>query len=397
MAQFQIFADEIASPQAGGGFLRLSPGVMRVSGDRIVSVARGVRSDVSRLSSQSIRLKAITPALIDCHTHLIFAGDRSQEWGERLAGKSYQQIAGEGGGIAKTVSQTRKASPATLKDLALKRLKTMLNFGVGTVEIKSGYGLDLDSELKILKLIKDLKKICPQTLMATFMGAHAIPQEFKNEHDYVNHLMDEVLPRIKGLANFQDVFCEKGYFSAKESIRLLRAGTKYGLKPKVHAHEFGRTGGVKAAVETHAVSADHLMVTNAEDLKLLKRAHVIPVILPGTSFFLGAKKFANAKAMKAMGLRIAIASDFNPGTNPSLNLPLAGTLAAIHQGLDLQTVLTGQTHHAALALGLKDRGCLQKGYRADFIEVDGSQFEEIYYSYGSPRIRSVYLGGKKVA
>ncbi|MDB5036572.1 MAG: imidazolonepropionase, partial [Bacteriovoracaceae bacterium] len=241
-----------------------------------------------------------------------------------------------------------------------------------------------------------LRKRTPQSLVSTFMGAHARPKEFNSNADYLLYLEKKILPQVEGLASFQDIFCEKGYFTEAETVSLLKAGKKFGLLPKVHAHEFGRTGGVRAAVKVNAISADHLMSLDESDIQLLAQSKVIPVLLPGSSFFLGAKSFAPARRMWDAGLKVAIASDFNPGTNPSQNFPLFGTMAAIFQGLSLEEVLCAQTLHGALALNLHDRGTLEPGMRADFIAWDYEHFEEIYYSYGSSRVISVYLGGKKV-
>ncbi len=392
-----FLADEIASPSRRGSFFRFRPGCVRISpAGKILSVESFSRSRLRYHSKKIKRMKSVIPGLIDAHTHLVFAGNRAKEWGLRLQGISYQEIARRGGGIQETVRATRMAPEDTLVRLSMKRLKTFLSFGVTTLETKSGYGLDLASELKILSVISKLKRLSPVQIFSTFMGAHACPKNFESNSEYISYLIRKVLPRVSKLANFQDVFCEKGYFSEEESIRLLNAGKKWGLKPKVHAHEFGRTGGVEAACRVRAVSADHLMILNHRDIQKLKSHRVIPVILPGTSFFLGARYFAPARKLWDAGLSVAIASDFNPGTNPTLNLPLCGTLAAVHQGLNLEEVLTAQTYHAALALGLKDRGCLEAGMRADFVELDAESFEEMYYSYGTSRLGSVYICGKKV-
>lgn len=396
MKSFEIIADEVASAHPNGRFFRFRPGRIKVSNGRIQSVESFSRSKLSSLSRKSLREKVIIPGFVDSHTHLVFAGDRAEDWNRRLKGETYQQIAQSGGGIKKTVRETRTASAALLLKTARERLRSALSMGTTTIEIKSGYGLSLESEFKVLDVIARLKKESGVSIFSTFMGAHAIPAEFSTEKSYIDFLIDRVLPEIKGRADFQDVFCEKAYFSAKESIRLLNAGKKFGLKPKVHAHEFGRTGGVQVAAKVKALSADHLMEVSDSDLKLLKKSGVVPVILPGTSFFLGGKKFAPALKMWRAKLPVAIASDFNPGTNPSFNMPLCGTICAIHQGLNLEQILTAQTLHGAYALGLRDRGAIIKGMRADFVGIDASSFEEIYYSYGGSRVSSVYLAGKKV-
>jgi imidazolonepropionase len=394
----EVWADEISTPLIKGGLLRLRPGRLLIGPNGIIQKIEKISTAKLRTHSRKIiREKVIIPGLIDSHTHLVFAGNRADEWGARLKGVSYQQIAKKGGGILKTLQATRAATTEELKTSAEKRLRECIRNGITTIEIKSGYGLDLKSELKILRVIQSLKKTksLPR-LMSTFMGAHAVPKDFSSSSKFIDYLIETVLPQVEGLADFQDVFCEKGYFSEKDSIRILLAGKKRGLKPKVHAHEFGRTGGVKVASLVKAISADHLMVLNEKDIRLLKTSKVIPILLPGTSFFLGAKKFAPARKLWDAGLKVAIASDFNPGTNPTMNLPLCGTLAAIHQGLSLEEILIAQTLHAAWALDLRDRGSLEKGMRADFIGLDAECFEEIYYSYGNSKVVSAYLDGKKI-
>jgi imidazolonepropionase len=392
----EIWADEIVTPKSSGGVQRIAPARMTFNLSGITEVERLSRSKLARRSRKILRYQVITPGFVDAHTHLVFSGERSEEWNQRLKGVSYQEIAKKGGGIRRTMAATREATSRQLLDLAIRRAKLFLNFGVTTIEAKSGYGLSAESELKILHVTNWLRQNTPLNIVSTFMGAHAVPPEFTNAKKYTDHLIENVLPRVGSLASFQDVFCERGYFSEADAVRLLLAGKKFGLLPKIHAHEFGRTGGVRAAARAGAVSADHLMEVSAADIQLLKRAKVVPVVLPGTSFFLGAKKFAPARAMLRAGLPVAIASDFNPGTNPTQNFPLIGTFAAIYQALTLEEVLTAQTLNGARALRLFDRGTLEVGKRADFAIWDVSRFEEIYYSYGSSRVASLYLGGKKV-
>ncbi len=391
----EIYADKIVSPLRAGGLAEYSPG--RICFDRtgIKQIERIAKSKLSSLSRASYRAKLITPGLIDAHTHLVFAGSRADEWNLRLKGATYQEIAKAGGGIKKTVESTRSASFEELKLEAVARLKRAVKLGITSLEVKSGYGLSMESELKILKVIREIKdelRSVPD-IQATFMGAHTIPKEFKNAKSYVDFFILNVLKKVRGLARFQDVFTERGYFGAKDSIRLLDAGKKYGLLPKVHAHEFGRTGGVDVAVKVGAVSADHLMAVNESDMHRLKTAGVIPVLLPGTSLFLGAKKFAPARRMWDLGLRPAIASDFNPGTNPTQNLPLVGTFSAIFTGLNLDEILIAQTWHAALALALRDRGRLERGLRADLACWNYDSFEEIYYRYGDIEAEQVFISG----
>lgn len=393
----ELIADQIVSPTSRGQVKILQPG--RIVWDSSGTIRALIPESKSRLRWQSRhrkRARVITPGLVDCHTHAIFSGERSGEWAERLSGVSYQKIASRGGGIKRTVTLTRTADHQELSQELSRNCIRFLHRGVTTLEVKSGYGLNLESELKLLQIINEIGAIGPQTLVATFMGAHATPPEFSHENDYADYLIHRMIPEVASLARFQDVFCEKNYFSKAIGRKILLAGKKYGLTPKVHAHEFGRTGGVKLAEEVGAISAEHLMVVNDEDIRLLKRAKIIPVLLPGTSFFLGGKRFAPAKKMLSAGLPIAFASDFNPGTSPTTNLPLIGSMACAFYGIDVNAVLRGQTINAARALGLSDRGCLQPGYRADFVEWDCDQYQEIYYRYGDARVTSVVIRGKVI-
>ncbi len=391
-----FYADEFVSPHLRGSLRKQSAVKISVKKGTIVDIERVSRASLSSASKKAVRLKTVIPGLVDCHTHLVFGGDRSSEWNLRLSGMSYQDIAKAGGGIKSTMKATRALSAGDLFDQAQKRMRKALGFGVTTLEIKTGYGLSLESELKLLDVIARLKKHGPQSVLTTFMAAHALPPEFDSYGSYVDWIIESLLPRVRGRAQFQDVFCEKGYFSEQDTVRLLQAGKRYGLRPKVHAHEFGRTGGVKAAVRTQAVSADHLMYLSREDISALKRASVVPVLLPGTTFFLREKQYAPARDLIDAGVPVALGSDFNPGTCPTLNFPLIGSFAAVHMNMTLDEVLWSQTLGSAMALGLNDRGRLEKGMRADFVELDSVGFESLYYHFGSASISRVVIGGRIV-
>lgn len=393
-----FYADQIVSSNAKRGLVRYEPGYLKVGkSGKILDVGRLSRSKLASSSKSIIREKCIIPGLIDSHTHLVYGGVRAGEWNRRLKGESYEAIAREGGGIQTTVRETRRASKAELLKLAKARLKKILRFGVTSLEVKTGYGLDFDSEKKCLEVIQALKQQSKISIYSTFLAAHALAPEFSKTSKYVDHIIESMLPAIQGLADFQDVFVERGFFGVEESVRLLEAGAKLGLRPKVHAHEFGRTGGVEVARRCRAVSADHLQHMNDEDLRALKSSKTVPVVLPGTSFFLGGDEYAPARKIWDAGLPLAIASDYNPGTNPSHNFPLCGSIAALKEGLSLDEILIAQTDHAARALGLTDRGLLQKGKRADFVCLDARGFEEMYYYYGDSLAKGVYVAGKKVA
>lgn len=391
-----FYADELVSPRLRGSLHRQYAVKISVKDGEILDIEKISRASLASISKKSIRLKTVIPGLVDCHTHLVFGGDRSAEWNLRLSGMSYQDIAKAGGGIKSTMKATRSLAAQDLFSQARLRMLEALRFGVTTLEVKTGYGLNLESELKLLDVITRLKKSGPQSVLTTFMAAHALPPEFETYHSYAEWIVRALLPRVQGRAEFQDVFCEKGYFSEEDSVYLLEAGKKYGLRPKVHAHEFGRTGGVRAAVRTKAISADHLMHLSRHDISALKRASVVPVLLPGTTFFLREKHYAPARALIDAGVPVALGSDFNPGTCPTLNFPLIGSFAAVHMKMTLDEVLWSQTVGSSMALGLRDRGRLERGMRADFIELDSAGFESLYYHFGSPPISRVVIGGRIV-
>lgn len=395
MSAFEIYADEIVTPTGRSKLKRYRPGKLVYSSKtgKILEVGSVKKSQLPSRSRR--RVRCLIPGLVDPHTHLVYGGVRADEWGERLRGTDYLEIARRGGGILSTVRSTRKTSEEELVKRGRDRLQQFLSFGVTTLEIKSGYGLDFKTELKTLRAIKKLQKKSQQELIPTFLGAHAFSKEYEDRSQYVDHIIESMLPKLKGLAEFQDVFCEKGNFAPKDSIRLLEAGKVWGLKPKVHAHEFGRTGGVEVAYRVGAISADHLHYMNQQDIERMKKANIIPVALPGTSFFLGAKKFAPSRKLIDSGLRLALATDFNPGTNPSMNLPLVGTFGAILEKMTLEEVLVAQTWHAALAVDRRDRGRLEPGFRADLVALEADSFEEMYYHYGTSLVSSVIVGGRK--
>ena len=273
--------------------------------------------------------RVVLPAFVDSHTHLLFAGSREDEWEQRLQGRTYQQIAAAGGGILSTVRRVRQASKEELKDLARPRLRRLLQFGVGTVEVKSGYGLSPTDELKCLEAIADLNAEGPLELVPTFLGAHAVPPEFRDDRDgYVRLLCDEMLPEVaqRGLAEFCDVFCETGVFSAAESERILTRARSLGLRLKLHADELAPLGGAELAARLGAASADHLLCVTDAGIEALAASDVVATLLPGTAFFLGVD-FAPARRLIDRGATVALATDCNPGTCPTENLPLVGAMA----------------------------------------------------------------------
>lgn len=344
-----------------------------------------------------VKDKVVTPGLVDCHTHLVFAGSRADEFELRIQGKTYQEIAQMGGGINSTVTQTRKASAKELFKSGMGRLNRMLSFGTTTVEAKSGYGLSTESELKILEVIKSLKRRYTIDIVPTFLGAHAIPEEFKiYRRDYIRILTEEMIPQVakRKLAEFCDVFCENGYFSVEESRKILETGKKFGLKPKVHADELGNTGGSQVAAEVGAVSADHLVYAIDDDIEKMKKAGVIAVLLPSTSFFLNSR-YAPARKMIENGLPVALATDFNPGTSMTESMPMVMSLACLNLKMNPAEVITAATINSAYALNRGEQiGSLETGKKADLLIWEVANYREIPYHYGVTLVQTVIKNGK---
>ncbi len=344
--------------------------------------------------------KIVLPGLIDSHTHTIFAGNRADEFEKRLQGVSYLEIAQRGGGIRKTVDATRQASASELYELTQTRLKRMLAFGVTTVEVKSGYGLDFQSELKCLEVLQEVVEETPVQVIPTFMGAHDVPPEYQGRTDeYVDVVCQEQIPAVaeKKLAVFCDVFCEQGYFSVAQSRRILETARKYGLKLKIHAEEFCDLGGAKLAGELQAVSADHLLHISEEGIQALKTGGTVATLLPGTAFFLRLKDYAPARKILEAGVPVALATDFNPGSCMSENLQLMMTLGCLQMGMTPVEAIQAVTINAAKALDLQqDRGSISLGKRGDLVLLNVPQYQELLYHYGVNFVEQVYVSGKRV-
>jgi imidazolonepropionase len=343
--------------------------------------------------------KVVLPGFIDSHTHLIFAGSRENEFEQRLQGKTYEQIAAGGGGINATVQQVRRASKEELKAATRRRLQRLLGFGVTTVEIKSGYGLTLADELKCLEVIAELNQEGPCELVPTFLGAHAVPTEFHgNREGYIRLLLDEMLPEVsrRRLAEFCDVFCERGAFTAEESERILKRASELEMKLKVHADEFSSSGGAELAARLRAVSADHLLCITDAGIKALERSGTVATLLPGTAFFLGLN-YAPARRLIEAGLPVALASDCNPGTCPTENLPLIGSLACTQMKMLPAEVVTALTLNAAAALDRSDRlGSIEVGKQADLIVCDVPDYRQLFYHFGVSHVWRVIKRGRVV-
>lgn len=341
----------------------------------------------------------VTPGLVDAHTHLVFGGYRQNELALKLKGASYLEILERGGGILSTVAATRRASLEELLEKARKDLLEMLRHGVTAVEIKSGYGLDRETELRQLRVVKRLREELPMDLAATYLGAHALPPEYKDRReDYIRLVCEEIIPEVarEGLAEFCDVFCETGVFTAEETGRILEAGKKYGLRPKIHADEIDAIGGSELTKEVGAVSAEHLIRCRESGIQAMKEAGTIACLLPATSFYLGAA-YAPARQMIDAGVPVAMATDYNPGSCPSLNLQFVMNLGCLRYRLTPEEVLAAVTLNAAGAIGRADRlGSLEPGKQADLVIWDAPDLEYICYRMGSNLAKTVMKKGKIV-
>jgi imidazolonepropionase len=345
------------------------------------------------------RGRAVLPGLVDCHTHLIFGGDRSDEFARRSAGESYESIAKEGGGIQSTVRATRNATLEQLVEAALPRLDAMLGRGVTCVEVKSGYGLDLHTEIKMLRAAAYLNEHHPITVISTFLGAHTLPQEFATRRTaYLDLVCNEMLPAVadEGLASFCDVFCEEGVFTVAETERVLRAGIDLGLRPKLHAEQLHRIGGTQLAVSMGAVSVDHLEQADAADVQALADSEsTVAVLLPGATLFLGMSDWAPARELLDAGVTVALATDCNPGSCMCDDLPLMTTLGCTRLGMSPAETLRAVTSGAAAALGLaEERGRLSVGCAADFWVPDVMDEAQIPYRFGRVGSFAVVAGGR---
>ncbi len=349
------------------------------------------------LTETSLAGRLVLPGLIDSHTHTIFAGDRADEFEMRLQGKTYQEIATTSGGILNTVKSTRNASPEQLKTLTRERLLRMLSRGVTTVEVKSGYGLDFESELKCLNVLQALKTELPLTLVPTYMGGHDIPPEYAGRTDaYVEELCTVQIPAIAEakLAEFCDVFCEQGYFDVAQARRILETARAHGLKLKIHAEEFCDLGGASLAGELKSTSADHLLHISDAGISALKAGGTVATLLPGTAFFLRLTQYAPARKLLAAGVPVALATDYNPGSCAIDNLQWIMTLACLQMQMTPVEVIQAVTLNAARALDLHhDRGSLAVGKRADLAIFEAAHYTELLYQAGNNLLSGVYTAG----
>jgi imidazolonepropionase len=374
---------------------------MLVRDGRIVKT--GARSEIERSIDADCEVvdaggRIVMPGFVDAHTHPVFAGNRADEFEMRAGGKTYQEIAAAGGGIKSTVRKTRAATEDQLFEASKRYCDWFLRTGTTTVEAKSGYGLTLEDELKMLRVIRRLDKSTPLRYVPTFLGAHTVPDEFSdNREAYVDLVINEMIPRVaeKGLAEFCDVFCEAGAFDLNESKRILLAAKNYGMKLRVHADQLSLSGGSELAAELGAATADHLEHAGASQISNLKSASVQPVLLPASVLMIGSQRYPDARAMIEAGLAVVIATDFNPGSSPVPSMPLVLTLAATQMKMSPAEAITAATINAAYSLGLGDEiGSLEKGKLADFVIHDCADYRELGYFAGIEHAIGVYVGGQ---
>ena len=344
--------------------------------------------------------KMVTCGFVDSHTHPVFLDNRDEEYAMRLAGVTYEKIAEKGGGIVSSVEGVRNASEDELIDKVSQRMDRFIAGGTTTIEAKSGYGLDTESELKSLSVIHKVHKSHAIDLIPTFMGGHAFPQEFADDHDgYVNFICNEMIPAVaaQGIAVFNDVFCEEGYFTVAESKRILETGKKYGLKPRLHADEFVDSGASELAGEVGTISADHLMAVSKDGINALVENNVIATLLPGTTFFLGKSTYAPARELINSGITLSLATDFNPGSCYIQSMPFIMTLACMHLGMTVEESFQAVTYYSAKALELEDKiGSIEVGKSADLIVWGISSLLDIPYYVSNHPIRYVMKNGEIV-
>ncbi len=380
---------------------RIEDAVLALSGDTIAWV--GPREDLPQAyqpwPQKDTHHAVVFPGFIDSHTHPVFAGGREVEFARRIAGVPYMQIAAEGGGINATVRATREAGLESLKHTGRGWLLNMLHQGVTTVESKSGYGLSTQSELTMLQAIKELNEELPLDLIPTFMGAHEFPPEYREQRDaYVDLVIREMIPEVarRNLASFCDVFCEEGVFTVEQSRRILQAGREAGMSLRFHADEFVDSGGAELAAELGAVACDHLMAVSDKGMEAMARKGVMACLLPGTSYYLGKKTYANAQAFKERGIPVVLASDFNPGSCVISSLPLVMNMGCTQLRMPFEDVILAVTRFAAQSLLLSDRGVLTQGMRADVILTDMPTPEFMVYHVGRNHVREVFKNGASV-
>jgi imidazolonepropionase len=343
--------------------------------------------------------RLVMPSYCDSHTHLVYAGSREIEYIDKIRGLSYEEIAKRGGGILNSCERIRKASEEELFDAAYDRIQEIAGFGTGAVEIKSGYGLDTESELKMLRVIRRLKAETPLLIKSTFLGAHAVPLEYKGRQtEYVDLIINEMIPMVAAeeLADYIDVFCDKGFFTVEDTDRMLNAGMKYGLRAKIHANELDYSGGVQVGVKYNAISVDHLECMGEEEIACLLESETMPTVLPGAAFFLN-MPYSPVRKMIQAGLPVALASDYNPGSSPSGNMKFIMSLGCINYKMLPEEVINATTLNSAYAMGVEEEaGSIAVGKLANFyITTPISGIEYLSYAYTADLIEAIFLKGEQ--
>jgi imidazolonepropionase len=390
----------------------IEDGAVAVHQGQIVAVGRTEELQGQYTAEKIINAsgKVVCPGLVDPHTHVVYAGDRIDEFELRIQGASYMEIMAAGGGIVSTMQATRQASAEQLAAETRPRLEAMLQLGTTTVEIKTGYGLDTPSELRMLRAIEDLAQTTPLNIIPTFLGAHAIPPEYKGQTEaYVDLVVEEMLPQASdwyqeswfhkhGRPFFNDVFCEKNAFDLAQSRRVLEAGQALGLAPKIHAGEFTALDGLSLAVELGAASADHLDVITEQELAQLAASNTVGVLLPAVNFNLGSTEFADARALVDAGAAIALSTDINPGSAPCPSMPLVMALASRYQKLLPAEALNASTINAAYAIGLASLvGSIEVGKQADLLVIDAPDYRHLVYQFGGNLVKKIFKKGDEFA
>jgi imidazolonepropionase len=382
----------------------LADGAMLVRGGRIAAV--GSRAEVERLAGAGAEVvdtcgRVVTPGFVDAHTHLIFGGNRANEFEMRCEGVTYQQISEQGGGIRSTVRNTRAATEAELIEIGRKHAQWFLRGGTTTIEAKSGYGLSTEEELKILRAVRAVGEQTPLRCVPTFLGAHEVPEEYRgNLSGYVALLVEEMLPQVgaSGLAKYCDIFCEPKTFPVAEARQVLTAAKLLGFGLRVHADQFTCSGAAQLAAELGAKTADHLEQSDAASIAAFRTAGVQPVLLPGSVYAIGSQKYAPARAMIEAGLAVVIATDFNPGSSPTASMAMVMSLACTQMKMTPAEALTAATINAACSLDLQDEiGSLEVGKVADFVVHEAADYREIPYWFGGQRPAMVFASGTLVA
>lgn len=345
--------------------------------------------------------KMVLPSWCDSHTHIVYAGNREQEFVDRIKGFTYEEIANRGGGILNSAKKLNEASEDEIYDQSKNRLEEVMLLGTGAVEIKSGYGLTVDGELKMLRVIRRLAQNYPITIKATFLGAHAFPLEYKENHDgYIDLIINEMLPEIakNKLAHYIDAFCETSYFTVAETEQIMEAGILFGLKPKIHVNQFNSIGGIQAAVKYNALSVDHLEIMKPEDIEALKNTEIMPVALPSCSYFLSIP-YTPAREMIATGLPLALATDYNPGSTPSGNMNFVVATACIKMKMTPEEAINAATLNGAYAMGISEtNGSITVGKKANLIITKPiSSYYQLPYAFGSNLIDTIVLEGEVFA